>query len=226
VTSLFDRCQLGDLVLPNRIVMAPMTRVRATADGRATPSMSTYYAQRATTGLIVTEGVHPNRVGQSNPLARPGRRPDQLRPGLHRQSRPGRTASRAASDRPGRRRHLVPGRRHRLHRLPRLPVRSLTDDRARRREAVRRWPGPVDRRNRPGLGDDLPGPPTVPAYAGKAGNVRALCAGRPVPGGSVVRPRSRSLRCARASAVIGKSAALPSPICAWFSSTNPRVSCS
>jgi N-ethylmaleimide reductase len=67
VTSLFDRCQLGDLVLPNRIVMAPMTRVRATADGRATPSMSTYYAQRATTGLIVTEGVHPNRVGQSNP---------------------------------------------------------------------------------------------------------------------------------------------------------------
>lgn len=62
------------------------------------------------------------------------------------------------------------------------------------------------------------------AYAGKAGRVRAVCAGRPVPEGSVVRPRSRSLRCARASAVVGKSAASPSPTCAWFSSTNPRVS--
>jgi N-ethylmaleimide reductase len=67
VTGLFDRYRLGELVLPNRIVMAPMTRVRATADGRATPSMATYYAQRATAGLIVAEGVHPNRVGQSNP---------------------------------------------------------------------------------------------------------------------------------------------------------------
>jgi N-ethylmaleimide reductase len=67
VTSLFDRYQLGDLTLPNRVVMAPMSRVRATADGRATPSMAGYYAQRATAGLIVSEGVHPNRVGQSNP---------------------------------------------------------------------------------------------------------------------------------------------------------------
>jgi N-ethylmaleimide reductase len=67
VTTLFDRYRLGDLTLPNRVVMAPMTRVRATADGRATPSMATYYAQRATAGLIVTEGVQPNRVGQSNP---------------------------------------------------------------------------------------------------------------------------------------------------------------
>ena len=67
MTSLFDRYQLGALTLPNRVVMAPMTRVRATADGRATPSMATYYAQRATAGLIVSEGVQPNRVGQSNP---------------------------------------------------------------------------------------------------------------------------------------------------------------
>ncbi|TWF75342.1 N-ethylmaleimide reductase [Pseudonocardia hierapolitana] len=67
MTSLFDRYQLGDLALPNRVVMAPMSRVRATADGRATASMATYYAQRATAGLIVTEGVHPNRVGRSNP---------------------------------------------------------------------------------------------------------------------------------------------------------------
>src|SRR4051812_50229903 len=47
--------------------MAPMTRVRAAAGGLATPSMATYYAQRATAGLIVTEGVQPSRVGQSNP---------------------------------------------------------------------------------------------------------------------------------------------------------------
>ncbi|MFL1429985.1 MULTISPECIES: alkene reductase, partial [unclassified Nocardiopsis] len=36
-------------------------------DGLATPSMAAYYAQRATAGLIIGEGAHPNRVGQSNP---------------------------------------------------------------------------------------------------------------------------------------------------------------
>ncbi|MFE1482011.1 alkene reductase [Streptomyces fimicarius] len=65
--SLFDRHRLGDLVLPNRVVMAPMTRVRAASGGLATPSMATYYAQRATAGLIVSEGVQPSPVGQSNP---------------------------------------------------------------------------------------------------------------------------------------------------------------
>ncbi|MTD59151.1 alkene reductase [Amycolatopsis pithecellobii] len=67
MTTLFDRYQLGDLTLPNRVVMAPMTRARAAADGLATPSMATYYAQRATAGLIVTEGVQPSLIGQSNP---------------------------------------------------------------------------------------------------------------------------------------------------------------
>ncbi|MEV4378136.1 alkene reductase [Streptosporangium sp. NPDC049644] len=67
MTTLFDRYQLGALSLPNRVVMAPMTRVRAGAGGLATPSMVTYYAQRATAGLIVTEGVQPSLVGQSNP---------------------------------------------------------------------------------------------------------------------------------------------------------------
>ncbi|WP_245546130.1 alkene reductase [Nocardia higoensis] len=65
--TLFDSYRLGELTLPNRVVMAPMTRVRATADGRATPSMATYYAQRASAGLIVTEGVQPDRVAQSSP---------------------------------------------------------------------------------------------------------------------------------------------------------------
>ncbi len=67
MTSLFQRYELGDLTLPNRVVMAPMTRVRAAAGGLATPSMATYYAQRATAGLIVTEGVQPSLIGQSNP---------------------------------------------------------------------------------------------------------------------------------------------------------------
>jgi N-ethylmaleimide reductase len=67
MTSLFDSFTLGGLRLPNRIVMAPMTRARATSDGLPTPSMATYYAQRATAGLIVSEGVHPSATGQSNP---------------------------------------------------------------------------------------------------------------------------------------------------------------
>ncbi|MBY8876052.1 alkene reductase [Actinacidiphila acidipaludis] len=67
MTSLFDSHRLGDLLLPNRVVMAPMTRVRAAAGGLATPSMAAYYAQRATAGLIVSEGVQPSLVGQSNP---------------------------------------------------------------------------------------------------------------------------------------------------------------
>lgn len=66
-STLFDRVTLGDLTLPNRVVMAPMSRVRAAAGGLATASMATYYAQRASAGLIVSEGVHPNVVGQSNP---------------------------------------------------------------------------------------------------------------------------------------------------------------
>ncbi|MGY6024557.1 oxidoreductase, partial [Streptomyces spinosirectus] len=67
MTTLFDSYRLKDVTLPNRVVMAPMTRVRAAAGGLATPSMATYYAQRATAGLIVSEGVQPSLVGQSNP---------------------------------------------------------------------------------------------------------------------------------------------------------------
>ncbi|MFL1432800.1 alkene reductase, partial [Nocardiopsis sp. frass1] len=57
MTSLLQPYRLGDLSLPNRVVMAPMSRVRATADGLATPSMAAYYAQRATAGLIIGEGA-------------------------------------------------------------------------------------------------------------------------------------------------------------------------
>ncbi|MFI6639650.1 alkene reductase [Streptomyces sp. NPDC050504] len=47
--------------------MAPMTRNRAAADGVPLPMMATYYAQRATAGLIVAEASTPNAVGQTYP---------------------------------------------------------------------------------------------------------------------------------------------------------------
>lgn len=66
-SSLFSPYQLGKLELANRLVMAPMTRNRAGADGVPTESMTTYYAQRAGAGLIVTEGTQPSAVGQGYP---------------------------------------------------------------------------------------------------------------------------------------------------------------
>lgn len=65
--GLFDPARLGALELPNRLVMAPMTRNRAAADGTPTPLMATYYAQRATAGLIIAEAATPNAVGQTYP---------------------------------------------------------------------------------------------------------------------------------------------------------------
>jgi len=53
--DLFTPITIGPLRLPNRIVMAPMTRNRASDDQVPTPAMATYYAQRASAGLIVTE---------------------------------------------------------------------------------------------------------------------------------------------------------------------------
>jgi N-ethylmaleimide reductase len=54
---LFSPARVGPLSLPNRFVMAPMTRGRATADNVPTPRMATYYAQRADAGLLVTEAT-------------------------------------------------------------------------------------------------------------------------------------------------------------------------
>jgi N-ethylmaleimide reductase len=62
--SLFEPYAMGPHKLANRIVMNPMTRCRADADGVPTPIMATYYTQRATAGLIVTEGVAPSANGR------------------------------------------------------------------------------------------------------------------------------------------------------------------
>ncbi|MFE5397770.1 alkene reductase [Streptomyces sp. NPDC056568] len=66
-TDLFASASLGPLALPNRLVMAPLTRNRAEADGTPTPLMATYYAQRASAGLIIAEAATPNAVGQTYP---------------------------------------------------------------------------------------------------------------------------------------------------------------
>ncbi|WP_438318631.1 alkene reductase [Streptomyces sp. HUAS TT3] len=64
---LFQPAPLGPLHLPNRLVMAPLTRNRAGADGVPGVLMATYYAQRASAGLIIAEGTTPNREGQTYP---------------------------------------------------------------------------------------------------------------------------------------------------------------
>ncbi|MFI6871169.1 alkene reductase [Nocardia sp. NPDC050406] len=58
----------GVLDLPNRIAMAPMTRGRADdATGVPNPLTKDYYAQRASAGLIVTEGIYANILGKAGP---------------------------------------------------------------------------------------------------------------------------------------------------------------
>jgi 2,4-dienoyl-CoA reductase-like NADH-dependent reductase (Old Yellow Enzyme family) len=66
MSSMFDPVALGDLKLANRIVMAPLTRNRATLPGRVPNAlMAEYYAQRASAGLIISEAtsVEPRGVG-------------------------------------------------------------------------------------------------------------------------------------------------------------------
>jgi N-ethylmaleimide reductase len=63
MTTLFDPVQAGALSLANRIVMAPLTRNRA-PDAIPTPLMATYYAQRATAGLLITEATAISHQGQ------------------------------------------------------------------------------------------------------------------------------------------------------------------
>ncbi|GAA4002190.1 alkene reductase [Comamonas faecalis] len=62
---LFTPTQLGDLQLANRIVMAPMTRNRAEADGTPNALMAEHYGARADAGLIVAEGTWPEVAGQA-----------------------------------------------------------------------------------------------------------------------------------------------------------------
>ena len=66
--SLFDPLEVGDLVLPNRILMAPLTRSRAGATRMPNALMAEYYAQRASAGLILSEAtvVTPMGIGYAD----------------------------------------------------------------------------------------------------------------------------------------------------------------
>jgi N-ethylmaleimide reductase len=67
----FTPVRVGHYTLPNRLVMAPMTRSRAKFDGTPSELAAEYYSQRASVGLIVTEGTQPSDDGQGY-LATPG----------------------------------------------------------------------------------------------------------------------------------------------------------
>ena len=64
MTSLYDPIVLGDMKLGNRVFMAPLTRNRATPNGVPGRWASTYYSQRASAGLIVTEATQISAMGK------------------------------------------------------------------------------------------------------------------------------------------------------------------
>ena len=64
MTQLFDPIQFGAIAASNRIVMAPLTRDRAGLGRTPTPLMATYYEQRASAGLIITEATQISPEGQ------------------------------------------------------------------------------------------------------------------------------------------------------------------
>jgi N-ethylmaleimide reductase len=65
--KLFSPLTLGELELPNRVVMAPLTRLRSGRDGVPGPLVAEHYRQRASLGLIVSEGTYPSHAGQGFP---------------------------------------------------------------------------------------------------------------------------------------------------------------
>jgi N-ethylmaleimide reductase len=75
--TAFDPVELGKCQLANRIAMAPMSRSRSYGpDARPNPSAARYYRQRASAGLIITEGIQPSPIGRGYPAT----------PGLHNDS--------------------------------------------------------------------------------------------------------------------------------------------
>ena len=67
--TLFNPLRIGTLELPNRIVMAPLTRARSCCDAVPRPLMAQYYAQRASAGLIISEATGISREGLGWPDA-------------------------------------------------------------------------------------------------------------------------------------------------------------
>ena len=67
--SLFDPIRLGAIQSPSRVLMAPLTRGRSTRGHVPTPIMATYYAQRASAGVIITEATGISQEGLGWPYA-------------------------------------------------------------------------------------------------------------------------------------------------------------
>lgn len=61
--NILSQYKLGDLELSNRMVMAPMTRCRAIEGNVLNPLAAIYYTQRASAGLIITEGSQVSKYG-------------------------------------------------------------------------------------------------------------------------------------------------------------------
>src|SRR3984885_11678427 len=69
MTNLFDPITFGAIEAPNRIIMAPLTRGRATRSHVPTPLMAEYYRQRASAGLIISEATGITQQGLGWPSA-------------------------------------------------------------------------------------------------------------------------------------------------------------
>lgn len=64
MSKLWTELKVGNMTLPHRLAMAPMTRSRALADGVPGELAAEYYGQRAGLGLIISEGTQPSDDGQ------------------------------------------------------------------------------------------------------------------------------------------------------------------
>jgi N-ethylmaleimide reductase len=71
MTTLFEPLQMGEVTLNNRIIMAPLTRMRTQAGNVPYALNAEYYAQRAGAGLIISEATQVSQQGQGYP-ATPG----------------------------------------------------------------------------------------------------------------------------------------------------------
>jgi len=67
MTQLFDPIKIGALELPNRVIMAPLTRCRAEPGRVPGDLMVEYYTQRASAGLIITEATSVDPMGVGYP---------------------------------------------------------------------------------------------------------------------------------------------------------------
>jgi len=78
--SLFSSLKFGNLILPNRIVMAPMTRARTDQPGNVPNDlMAEYYAQRASAGLMISEATQISPQGQGYSFTPGIHSPEQIR---------------------------------------------------------------------------------------------------------------------------------------------------